>query len=84
MYNGKKCASTTHYHDGHKGACGCGPSYNDNMFDWNKSGYVVAANQALFDSGGGGWCGQTCGRCIRLTTTGKIISLTIIFLVEWI
>ena len=29
MYNGKPCASTTNYVDGHKGACGCGPEGGD-------------------------------------------------------
>ncbi|KAH3821011.1 endoglucanase-like [Dreissena polymorpha] len=73
MYHGKKCASTTNYADYHKGACGCGPSNNDNQFPWNHSGFVVAANQALFDAGGGKWCGQSCGKCIKLTTTGGFV-----------
>ena len=72
MYKGKRCASTTHYSDGHKGACGCGPASGDSQFDWNKSGYVAAASQHLFDRNGGTWCGERCGRCVKLTTTGKM------------
>ena len=30
-YDGKPCASTTNYADGHKGACGCGPEGSDNQ-----------------------------------------------------
>ena len=74
MYNGTNCASTTRYNDYHQGACGCGPSNSNMMFDWNFSGYVVAASQSLFDSGGRGWCGETCGRCVRLNPTGNLIS----------
>ena len=72
MYNGKRCASTSNFHDGHKGACGCGPARGDSQFDWNKSGYVAAASQHLFDRNGGTWCGEACGRCVKLTTTGKL------------
>ena len=72
MYKGKRCASTTNYHDGFKGACGCGPANGNSQFDWNRSGYVAAASQHLFDRNGGTWCGETCGRCVKLTTTGKL------------
>merc|ERR1712137_352115 len=73
-YNGKKCASTTHYADSHKGACGCGPDNNDNQAYWNHNGFATAPNQRFFDHNGGGWCGETCGRCVRLTTTGGYIN----------
>merc|ERR1712137_596212 len=73
QYNGKKCASTTHYADSHKGACGCGPDNNDNQVYWNHNGFATAPNQRFFDHNGGGWCGETCGRCVRLTTTGGYI-----------
>ncbi|XP_052760568.1 endoglucanase-like [Mya arenaria] len=69
-YNGKMCASTTHYEDYHKGACGCGPASGDNQFQWNHNGFNTAPNQAFFDAAGGSWCGQNCGKCVRLTTTG--------------
>ncbi|KAL4221375.1 hypothetical protein ACF0H5_019633 [Mactra antiquata] len=72
-YNGKNCASTTNYADYHKGACGCGPDNNDNQFGWNHDHFVAAANQATFDRGGAGWCGQNCGKCVRLTTTGGFV-----------
>ena len=35
----------------------------------------------LFDSNGGSWCGQTCGRCVKLTTTGT--SSTVIWASTW-
>ncbi|XP_052227509.1 endoglucanase-like [Dreissena polymorpha] len=73
MYNGKLCASTTKYADGNKGACGCGPADNNDQFEWNHSGFVAAANQALFDAGEASWCGESCGKCVKLTTTGGFV-----------
>ncbi|XP_046337629.1 endoglucanase-like [Haliotis rufescens] len=70
-YNGKHCASTTRYNDGHKGACGCGQ--NDTPFPWNNNQYVAAANQKLFSNSGSSWCGDSCGKCVKLTTTGGSI-----------
>ena len=72
MYNGKRCASTTRYADYHKGACGCGNANGDTQFGWNHDHYVTAPNQMFFDEGNKGWCGQRCGKCIELTTTGEI------------
>ena len=72
MYNGKRCASTTRYADYHKGACGCGDANGDTQFGWNHDHYVTAPNQMFFDEGNKGWCGQRCGKCIELTTTGEI------------
>ncbi|XP_053385598.1 endoglucanase-like [Mercenaria mercenaria] len=74
MYKGKRCASTTFYHDGRKGACGCGPDHTDKQFWWNRNSFVTAPNQHLFDSGGKTWCGGVCGKCFRLTTTGGWIN----------
>ncbi|KAH3821256.1 endoglucanase-like [Dreissena polymorpha] len=74
MLNGKMCASTTRYADGNKGACGCGPSSGNNQFPWAKSAYLASANQALFDCDGKTWCGQACGKCVKLTTTGGFVS----------
>ena len=73
MLNGKRCASTTHYADGHKGACGCGNANGDSQFSWNKGGYVAAANQLFFSSSGKTWCGEKCGVCVKLTPTGTYI-----------
>lgn len=73
MYNGKRCASTTRYNDYHKGACGCGPASGDTQFSWNHDHYVTAPNQMFFDEGNSGWCGQRCGKCVKLTTTGTYI-----------
>jgi len=73
-YNGHPCASTTHYDDGHRGACGCGPSGGDTPFDWNLSELVVAPNGKYFDNGGSkDWCGHNCGKCVELTPTGGFI-----------
>jgi len=72
-YNGKSCASTTNYYDKHKGACGCGPANGDSQFGWNHNSFVVAASQLYFDGGHKGWCGEHCGQCIKLTTTGIFI-----------
>ncbi|XP_012946575.2 endoglucanase-like, partial [Aplysia californica] len=70
VYNGKKCASTTRYNDGHRGSCGCGPSNSDTPFDWNLSKYVTAPNQMYYDNGGySSWCGRNCGKCVKLTPT---------------
>ncbi|XP_035825182.1 endoglucanase-like [Aplysia californica] len=72
VYNGKKCASTTRYNDGHRGSCGCGPSNSDTPFDWNLSKYVTAPNQMYYDNGGySSWCGRNCGKCVKLTPTGS-------------
>lgn len=80
MYNGKRCASTTRYNDYHKGACGCGPASGDSQFGWNHDHFVTAPNQMFFDEGGSGWCGQRCGKCVKLTTTG-IYDVTIIYVI---
>nr|XP_011438398.2 endoglucanase-like [Crassostrea gigas] len=73
MYNGKRCASTTRYNDYHKGACGCGPASGDSQFSWNHDHFVTAPNQMFFDEGNSGWCGQRCGKCVKLTTTGGYV-----------
>lgn len=73
-YNGKPCASTTHYADGHKGACGCGWSGGDTPFPWMISGFTTAPNSYFFDNHLKGWCGGNCGRCVKLTTTGNVTS----------
>lgn len=72
-YNGRSCASTTNYHDARKGACGCGPANGDSQFEWNKYSFVAAASQMYFDAGRKQWCGQHCGQCVKLTTTGGFI-----------
>ncbi|KAL4221971.1 hypothetical protein ACF0H5_018019 [Mactra antiquata] len=69
-YMGKPCASTTWFHDGRQGACGCGYDGSDQQFTWSSSKYTAAANQLFFDQGGAQWCGQSCGLCVNLTTTG--------------
>lgn len=74
-YNNKPCASTTWFHDGRQGACGCGFDGADTQFDWSKSKYTAAANQLFFDTGRKQWCGHACGTCVNLTTTGKTYSL---------
>ncbi|KAL3436985.1 RlpA-like double-psi beta-barrel-protein domain-containing protein-containing protein [Aspergillus tetrazonus] len=68
-------ATTTHYSDGLQGACGCGNKIG--TYDWSygiaNKVYTAAANQALFDSGPNDathWCGNGCGKCYRLTSTG--------------
>ncbi|KAL3841710.1 hypothetical protein ACJMK2_019816 [Sinanodonta woodiana] len=74
MYNGKMCASTTWYIDGRKGACGCGPANGDSQFEWNHSGFVAAASQNMFDyNPSKSWCGQMCGKCIKITSTGGFV-----------
>ncbi|XP_053379432.1 endoglucanase-like [Mercenaria mercenaria] len=73
MHNGKRCASTTWYVDGHKGACGCGPDNSDNQYSWNHNHLVTAPSQHFFDSQGKTWCGGACGKCIKLTTTGGFV-----------
>ncbi|ESP01091.1 hypothetical protein LOTGIDRAFT_139967, partial [Lottia gigantea] len=73
MNNGRRCASTTVFHDGRKGACGCGPFWLDKQFFWNKDNYVAAVNQRFFDFDGKTWCGQRCGQCYELTPTGGFI-----------
>ncbi|KAL4756648.1 putative endoglucanase [Aspergillus foveolatus] len=64
-----------HYSDGLQGACGCGNKIG--TYDWSygiaNRVYTAAANQALFDSGPNDathWCGNGCGKCYRLTSTG--------------
>ncbi|KAK6173749.1 hypothetical protein SNE40_017152 [Patella caerulea] len=73
VHNNKRCASTTHYYDSHKGACGCG--HGDTQFSWNHDHLVVAASQNLFDPSGSAkdWCGGSCGKCVRLTPTGGFV-----------
>ncbi|XP_011438399.3 endoglucanase [Magallana gigas] len=73
MYNGKRCASTTRYNDYHKGACKCGPASGDSQFGWNHDHFVTAPNQMFFDEGYSGRCGQRCGKCVKLTTTGGYV-----------
>eukprot|EP00105_Crassostrea_gigas_P019789 XP_011438399.1 PREDICTED: endoglucanase [Crassostrea gigas] len=73
MYNGKRCASTTRYRNYHKGACKCGPASGDSQFSWNHDHFVTAPNQMFFDEEYSGWCGQRCGKCVKLTTTGGYI-----------
>ncbi|KAK6182802.1 hypothetical protein SNE40_010400 [Patella caerulea] len=73
MYNGRRCASTTVYHDGRKGACGCGPQWFDKQFPWNGELYTAAVNQRFFDFEGTMWCGDRCGECYELTPTGGYI-----------
>ncbi|CAG5125683.1 unnamed protein product [Candidula unifasciata] len=73
-YNGKPCASTTRYDDGHKGACGCGAANSDAPFAWNLQDLVTAPNQMIYDDGGQNtWCGRNCGKCVQLTPTGGFI-----------
>jgi len=73
-FNGKPCASTTRYNDGHRGSCGCGPSNSDTPFHWNMASYVTAPSQKYFDNGGDStWCGRNCGKCVRLTPTGGFV-----------
>lgn len=70
-YNGRPCASTTRYDDGHRGSCGCGPPNSDHPFDWNMRGFMTAPSQKFFDNGGDkAWCGANCGKCVKLTPTG--------------
>ena len=60
------CASTTRYPTpGGKGACGCGTG--SDAFPWNFKMLTAAASSSLF--GNGGWCGQGCGACYRITPT---------------
>nr|BAP19116.1 cellulase [Aplysia kurodai] len=74
VYQGKKCASTTRYNDGHRGSCGCGPAASDTPFDWNMSKHVTAPNQMYYDNGGNSqWCGKNCGKCVKLTPTGGFV-----------
>ncbi|KAK6973338.1 endoglucanase, partial [Biomphalaria glabrata] len=73
-YNGKPCASTTRYDDGHRGSCGCGPPGGDTPFAWNLNSLTVAASQKYFDDGGDKtWCGHNCGKCVKLTPTGGFV-----------
>ncbi|KAK7104281.1 endoglucanase-like [Littorina saxatilis] len=73
-YNGKPCASTTHYDDGHRGSCGCGPTSSDTPFSWNLNELVTAPSQKYFDLGGDRqWCGNSCGKCVKLTPTGGFV-----------
>ncbi|KAK0068452.1 endoglucanase-like [Biomphalaria glabrata] len=74
-FNGKPCASTTRYDDGHRGACGCGPANSDTPFAWNLADFVTAPNQKFFDDGGDSqWCGRNCGHCVKLTPTGGFVN----------
>ncbi|OKL58667.1 hypothetical protein UA08_06337 [Talaromyces atroroseus] len=66
-------ATTTHYYDGQKGACGCG---TDSGLDSWQLGiatdvYTAAGSQALFDTDDSSWCGGGCGKCYNLTSTGE-------------
>ncbi|CAL1547149.1 unnamed protein product, partial [Lymnaea stagnalis] len=73
-FNGKPCASTTRYDDGHRGACGCGPPNSDQPFAWNLNDLVTAPSQKYFDNGGDKqWCGGNCGKCVKLTPTGGFV-----------
>ena len=79
-FNGRPCASTTRYDDGHRGSCGCGPAGSDTPYSWNLQKYVTAPSQKYFDRGGDStWCGASCGRCVRLTPTGELIGIGIPF-----
>ena len=46
--DGKPCASTTNYADGHKGACGCGPEGDDtqvrNICNYNREISVIISH----------------------------------------
>ncbi|KAK3597360.1 hypothetical protein CHS0354_034604 [Potamilus streckersoni] len=53
-----------------QGACGCGDGQTDKQFDWSKSSWTAAVNQHFFDSHNKHWCGEKCGICVNLTTTG--------------
>ncbi|XP_025105588.1 endoglucanase-like [Pomacea canaliculata] len=73
-FNGKPCASTTRYVDGHKGACGCGQKGSDTPFPWNIQKHVTAPSERYFDGGGSSlWCGRNCGKCVKLTPTGGFV-----------
>jgi len=73
-YNGRPCASTTRYNDGHRGSCGCGPRNSDTPFPWNMQEFVTAPSQKYFDRGGDAtWCGRNCGKCVKLTPTGGYV-----------
>ncbi|XP_025105069.1 endoglucanase-like [Pomacea canaliculata] len=73
-YNGKVCASTTRYVDGHRGACGCGPRNTDTPFTWNMQQFLTAPSERYFDNGGSSlWCGRNCGKCVKLTPTGGFV-----------
>lgn len=54
-------ATTTNYHDGTLGACGCGATLNSYT-------YTAAGSPSIF--GSGTWCGSGCGKCYQLTSTG--------------
>nr|KAG5691624.1 hypothetical protein BaRGS_023795 [Batillaria attramentaria] len=70
MFNGQRCASTTRYDDSRRGACGCGPE-GEIPFNWTVYELLTAPSQNYFDDGGNGhWCGQHCGKCVKLTPTG--------------
>ncbi|KAK7476236.1 hypothetical protein BaRGS_00032512 [Batillaria attramentaria] len=74
QYNGKMCASTTRYDDGHRGSCGCGPTASDTPWGWNQEWMVTAPSEKYFNNGGmGGWCGANCGKCVKLTPTGGFV-----------
>jgi len=57
-------ATTTHYHDGTLGACGCGTVFNSASYI-----YTAAVSPLLF-GGTSTWCGTGCGKCFTLTSTG--------------
>jgi hypothetical protein len=53
-----------------RGACGCGTSSGPYSWQLGGSGlYTAAGSQALF--GDVTWCGEYCGACFELTSTGS-------------
>ena len=71
-----KVVARTNANTDHSGACGCGNDHG--MSPWqtgftvaSETVYTAAGSQALFDQVGGSWCGAGCGKCFRLTATGK-------------
>jgi len=71
MYKGYLCASTTHYTDLTRGACGCGTDPNPPSF-WTKTDFTAALNCKNLDPANPNlsWCPVNCAQCFRLCATG--------------
>lgn len=79
MFEGKFCATTTHYNDCTKGACGYGPPDHTHCTDaWPFASHTAALSTKELnpDDPENGWCDKpiaNCGKCFRLTATGGSI-----------
>merc|ERR1712176_455628 len=79
MFNGKLCASTSHYTDPTKGACGAtNKQDNDPVPEdwWTLTNFTAALNVINLDpeDPSKAYCPKNCGQCYKLCGTGGTIA----------